>query len=267
MRETMQQAELSTEVLESFFRFLESSRRSEGTRDLYERSVRILTNFLPDGRTLDRASLIRWKEDMIRKGYARRTVNSRISAINSLLKFMDRKDLQISPVPLPESEVQPELTRAEYLRLLKAAKLKKSERTYFIIKTICCGGVHVQEIPELTLEAVKTDILPGGRKGSRKLHLPEILKKELAAYAERQGIRSGTLFTTRSGTPISRTNINNSIKRLCRDARVPEEKCNSQCLLKLRKHTYGEIERGISDLIEQAYGRILEQEEAAAGWE
>ena len=77
---------------------------------------------------------------------------------------MDPKDLQISPVPLPcKGQVQPELTRAEYLRLLKAAKLKKSERTYFIIKTICCGGVHVQEIPELTLEAVQTDV-PAGRK-------------------------------------------------------------------------------------------------------
>ena len=227
----------------------------------------MLIAFLPDGKTLDSKILEEWKQQMIEAGYARRTVNSRISALNSLMKFIGRKDLQLSPLSLPETEIQPELTRAEYLRLLKAAKLRGNERTYFIIKTICCGGIHVQEIPQITVEVVQTDLLPGRRPENRKLHLPSVLKKDLLNYAERQGIRSGCLFVTRHGTPVSRTNINNSIRRLCRDARVDGKKCNSQCLLRLRKRTYEDIENSISLLVEQAHDRILEQEEIAAGWE
>ena len=37
----------------------------------------------------------------------------------------------------------------EYLRLLSTAKLMGRERTYFIIKTICCAGVRVQELSQI----------------------------------------------------------------------------------------------------------------------
>lgn len=262
-----QTTELTADILQAFFLFLEAKKRSGGTRELYERAVKMLLDFLPDGRTLDRELLERWKQQMIDAGYALRTVNSRISALNSLMKFMGRRDLQLSHLTLPENEVQPELTRREYLRLLNAAKLKGNERTYFIIKTICCGGIHVQEIPEITVEVVKTDLLPGRRPEKQKLYLPSVLKRDLLDYAARQGIQSGHLFVTKYGTPVSRTNVNNSIRRLCRDAQIDAEKCNSQCLLKLRKRTYEEIENSISLLVQQAHDRILEQEEIAAGWE
>ncbi len=262
-----QTTELTADILRSFFLFLEEKKRSDGTRELYERAVKMLVDFLPDGRTLDSKILEQWKQYLIDSGYALRTINSRISALNSLMKFIGRRDLQLSPLTLPETEIQPELTRREYLRLLNAAKLKGNERTYFIIKTICCGGIHVQEIPEITVEVVKTDLFPGRRAEKQRLHLPSVLKKDLLDYAERQGIRSGHLFVTKYGTPVSRTNINNSIRRLCKDAQVDAEKCNSQCLLKLRKRTFEEIQNSISLLVEQAHDRILEQEEIAAGWE
>ena len=45
-----------------------------------------------------------------------------ISAVNGLLEFLDRRDLQLIGQLDTGEEIQPELTRAEYLRLLKAAK-------------------------------------------------------------------------------------------------------------------------------------------------
>ena len=78
---------------------------------------------------------------------------------------------------------------------------------------------------------------------------------------------SGPLFLTRSGTPVNRVNISSSIKKLCRDARVPEEKGNPRCLLKLYQNTYENIQNSIADLVRQEYLSLLEQEQITAGWD
>ena len=162
----------------------------------------------------------------------------------------------------------PELTRREYLRLLNTARMLKRERTYFLIKTICCAGVRVQQLSQLTVEAVEAgSAVIRGQCGSQVLHIPPVLREELLAYAGRHGIRSGPVFITRNGSPINRSNVSDSIRRLCRDAQVPEEKGNPRCLLKLHQATYRNIQNSVAVLIEQAYDRMLEEEQLSAGWE
>ena len=125
----------------------------------------------------------------------------------------------------------------------------------------------MQELSQITAEAVRAgSVSVTGQCGVRKLHIPSILRAELLSFASRKGIESGPLFVTRKGMPVNRTSVNDSIKRLCRDARVPEEKGNPRCLLKLHQSTYGNIQNSVAVLIEQAYDRLLEQEQAYAGW-
>ena len=106
----------------------------------------------------------------------------------------------------------------------------------------------------MTVEAVEagTAVVTGQCK-SQILHIPPVLRKELLAYAKRQGIRSGPIFVTRNGSPIKRPNISESIRRLCRDAQVPEEKGNPRCLQKLHQTTYRNIENGVAALIEELW--------------
>lgn len=259
--------QMTEEKLSGFFQFLEERQRGVGTLDSYYRTLRSLWEYLPEDKQIDRTVLSRWQKELLSEGYAVRTVNTRISAVNSFLEYMDRRDLQLPPADLPESDVRPELTRTEYLRLLSTAKLMGRERTYFIIKTICCAGVRVQELSQITAEAVRAgSVSVTGQCGARKLHIPSILRAELLSFASRKGIESGPLFVTRKGMPVNRTSVNDSIKRLCRDARVPEEKGNPRCLLKLHQSTYGNIQNSVAVLIEQAYDRLLEQEQAYVGW-
>ena len=266
--EIRQGVPLTDENLSSFFRFLEERRRGDGTVDAYQRALYALCEYLPDEKKfIDRTVLSNWQKELLSQGYAVRTVNNRISAANSFLEYMGRRDLQLPPAVLPDCDIRPELARSEYLRLLKTAKLMGKERTYFIIKTICCAGVRVQELPQITVEAVKMgNVVVTGQCGARKLHIPSVLREELLSFASRKGIESGPLFVTRNGVPMNRTGVNDSIKRLCRDARVPEEKGNPRCLLKLHQSTYGNIQNSIAVLVEQAYDRLLEQEQESAGW-
>ena len=259
---------MTDENLSGFFQFLEERRRGDGTVDAYQRALHALYEYLPEEKKVsDRAILSYWQKELFSQGYAVRTVNHRISAVNSFLEYMGRRDLQLTPAALPDSDILPELTRSEYLRLLRTAKSMGKERTYFIIKTICCAGVRVQELPQITAEAVKMgSVTVIGQCGERKIHIPSVLRAELLSFASRKGIESGPLFVTRNGMPMGRTSVNDSIKRLCRDARVPEEKGNPRCLLKLHQSTYGNIQNSVAVLIEQAYDHLLEQEQASAGW-
>ena len=56
------------------------------------------------------------------------------------------------------------------------------------------------------------------------------------------------------------------IRALSQTARVAEEKCNPRCLRKLYQATQAEIDRSVRLLAEQAYERMLDTEQLAAGW-
>ena len=73
-------------------------------------------------------------------------------------------------------------------------------------------------------------------------------------------------FVTRNGKAMSRTQVTAEIQSLCRDARVDEAKGNPRCLRKLYLATRTDIERSVRLLAEQAYERVLDAEQLAAGW-
>ena len=56
------------------------------------------------------------------------------------------------------------------------------------------------------------------------------------------------------------------IQNLSGTARVTPEKCNPRCLRKLYFATQAEIDRSVRLLAEQAYERMLDTEQLAAGW-
>ena len=118
--------------LEDFFQYLEDRQRGNGTLESYQRTLLSLYDWLPEEKMISRPVLVRWKKETVSRGYAVRTVNAKISAVNSFLEYKDRRDLQLHPVSAPKNDVTPELSRREYLRLLKTARIMKRERTYFL---------------------------------------------------------------------------------------------------------------------------------------
>ena len=165
-------------------------------------------------------------------------------------------------------ERMPELTREEYMRLLYAAKRLGQERIYFIIKAMCGIGIKIGELPQFTVEMLHSG---GGElclKGTRRMvQIPAVLQRELLEYAARNDIRTGTVFVTRTGQPMGRTNICIAVKSLAPYAEVAEEKCNPRCLWKLYKKTRKEMEEHIAGLLEQVYEQLLCAEQTANAWE
>ena len=206
---------------------------------------------------------------MLEQGYTPRTVNVRLASANGFLDYLGLRDYQLPMQLKPaEDEIQPELTRNEYLRLLSAARALDKGRTYFMVKVFAVLGLTVHDLPKLTAEAVEKGVFTTSANRSRQMfRIPNCLQAELLGYLQREGIRSGPVFCTRKGKPICRAAVTACIQQLSRDARVAPEKCNPRCLRKLCQSTRESVQQNISLLVEQALDRLLEQEQLTIGWE
>ena len=78
---------------------------------------------------------------------------------------------------------------------------------------------------------------------------------------------SGPLFQTRYGNPIGRTAVTDSMKQLCRDARVEEEKVNPRCLKRMWQDIQDDVRLRLDHLVEQTCDNLLETEQLTIGWD
>ena len=259
---------LSLEEVNAYLKQLTEQGRTAETIKTYRHNLLRFLRWLPKDRQIDRDTLARWRDDLLEHGYQPRTINLRLSAVNSFLGFLSLREYQL-PVQLkPIDGIQPELTRQEYLRLLSAARTLGKERVYFLVKVFAVTGISLHHLPDLTAEAVREGriVLKDGRT-RRIVPIPPCLRQELLDYLRRADILAGPVFVTRSGMILNRTAVTGSIQQLARDARVPPEKCNPRCLRKLCQTTREGVEQSVSLLVEQTLDRLLEQEQLTIGWE
>lgn len=259
---------LTQEEIEDYIRSLNQRGFREESIQNYKTTLKGLYHYLPDDKLMDKKTAAGWAAYLREQGYGPRTVNARLSVVNSFLLYMGKREWQSGDFHRNLDDVQPELSRTEYKRLLQAAKLLEKERAYLLIKTMGGAGVRVQELSQITVESVKEGSVPlecHNRK--RNLRIPAVLKKELLDYAERKGIQAGPLFITREGAPMSRTSVYHCINNISREARVPEEKVNPRCLWKMYQNTYENIQFHIAKIADQTYERMIEEEQLVLGWE
>lgn len=234
-----------------------------GTLKSYRWNLKSFWEALEDGQ-VSRETASQWRDELLASGYHVSTVNHRLSSVNGLLAHLGLWEYQARLQSRPEPGVQPELTRGEYLRLLAAARASGREQVYLLVKVFACTGITVQELPMVTVEAVKA-----GQMALEKcfVSLPRCLCGELLAFAREKGVESGPVFVTRTGRNVSRTNVTAVIQRLGQGARVAQQKCNPRCLRKLYQATQANIRQNVAVLIEQAHERLVEQEQIRVGWQ
>lgn len=262
------QVHLTPSLIAEFRTALLDKGYNEDTVSRYCTNLTRLLNDLPEDKCIRKGTLARWQEDLLEAGYAARTVNLFVSPANSLLEYLNLRELQLATQLKPEAEFQPELTRTEYLRLLQTARALGKERVYLLVKLFATTGLPVQELAKVTVEAAEAGKITTASSGIKQIvRIPECLRNELLAYAKRNGLSSGPIFRTRDGTPMSRTNVTTGIRQLCATAQVSVEKGNPRCLKRLYLATKASIEANVALLVEQAQERMMEQEQLAIGWE
>ena len=142
-----------------------------------------------------------------------------------------------------------ELTKAEYMRLVHTAKQKGNKRLNLLLQTICGTGIRVSELQYITVEAVKCgEAVVSLKYKTRSVFIVRELQKKLLHYAAEQTITTDAIFITRSGKPMSRTNIWREMKSLCEQAGVNPQKVFPHNLRHLFARTFYGIEKDIAKL-------------------
>lgn len=255
---------VTPELVEEFLSGLIDRGRKKGTADAYRRYLIKIYGLLPEDKCIRAGGLNRLRERLLAEGCAPSTVNSYLSAANSLLEFCDRRELQYNTTQKHDKTEQPSLTREEYLRLLDTARRTGKERTYLLAKVFAATGLHLRDLPRLTVEAATEGYI---YVKNYNIRVPGCLREELLSYARRRHVTTGPIFVTRRGRPMDRTTVTAALQVLCSGSRVAEEKATPRCLRKLYLRTQADIQANVSQLVEQAHEQILETEQQRIGWD
>lgn len=236
--------------IKEYMAYLEREERSEATRKQYYRDVITFFNYTK-GEQLSKELIIRYKE-MLQEKYRPASVNAKLAAINGFFSFMGAGQLKVKQLKIQRKAFCPkerELTKGEYLRLIKTAERKRDKKLALMIQTICGTGIRVSELCFITAEAVFAEEAAIQLKGKNRIILiAGKLKKALKSYLRQQGIVSGPIFITRGGKPLDRSNIWRMMKSLCADAEVEPTKVFPHSLRKLFARCFYAIDKDIAKL-------------------
>ncbi|MGN0493253.1 MAG: tyrosine-type recombinase/integrase [Acutalibacteraceae bacterium] len=247
----MEEQILSREIISDFKEHLILQERSPATVEKYVRDASAFCEYLQGG-VVTKQTAIAYKQRLIESGYAVRSINSMIASLNSLFDFLGLRALRLKTVKTQQQIYCPEekeLTKEEYTRLCRTAEKKHNERLNLILQTICGTGIRVGELKFITVEAARRgEATVSCKAKTRSVFIVKELQKKLLRYAKSHGIKAGSIFITRTGRPLSRTNIWREMKNLCLEAEVSPTKVFPHNLRHLFARVFYGLEKDIAKL-------------------
>lgn len=242
---------ITCQQLDDYSKHLTLDEKSKLTIEKYLRDIIAFKTFA-DGCEITKEKVMEYKNKLIRDNYALRSINSMLASLNSFFDFMCWSDCKVKSLKIQQQifcSEEKELTRSEYERLCKTAERSHNERLKLILQTICSTGIRVSELRYITVEAVKKGFAQVNCKGkNRRIFIVKELQKRLLAYIRDRHINSGSVFITRNGKPMDRSNIWREMKMLCKAANVFCEKVFPHNLRHLFARTFYKIEKDIAKL-------------------
>ena len=153
--------------LAAYAQHLRTEERSAGTIEKYMRDAASFARWL-GGDEVTRQRTAAWKEHLLSREYAPRSINTMLSALNSLLRFLGWEECRVKFLKIQRRLFRDEgrdLSQQEYQRLLSAARAQGKERLALLMEAICSTGVRVSEVRYLTVEAARRGKVEVALKG------------------------------------------------------------------------------------------------------
>lgn len=244
----MQNRTITEQMCLAFRRHLVAEEKSPVTIEKYLRDVGTFCRFAGDG-AVTKEVMIAYKQRLLERGYAVRSINSMLASVNSLLSFLGWQDCRVKSLRIQREAYRSEskeLTKAEYFRLLDAAQ---KPWLRLVLETICATGIRVSEVRFFTVEAIQAgEITVQCKSKIRRILIPGKLRRRLMAFAKQEKIHSGPIFRGRNGKPLDRSRIWALMKALCGMANVKKSKVFPHNLRKLFARTFYSQDKDIAKL-------------------
>ena len=241
---------ITQEQINTYCASMLADERSAGTVAKYRRDVTAFARWL-GGRPVSKENSTGWKAHLLNRGYAPRTINSMLAAVNSFFRFAGW-NIKVKFLKIQRQlfrDATRELNRAEYTQLLAAARSNGQERLALIMETLCATGIRISELCYITVAAAQQGKSTISLKGKiRTILLSTKLCRKLLKYAKKQKIATGEIFLTSSGKGISRRQVWHELKRLGAAAGVESSKVFPHNFRRLFAVTYYKASRDIARL-------------------
>ena len=236
-------------TLQQFAAYLQAEEKSTVTVEKYLRDVQRFLDFLQE-QPITKESTIAYKTHLMERGYRIASINSMLASLNCYLSFLGKEDCKVKNLRSQRkvyASAEKELTREEYLRLLKACG--SNRQLNLLLQTICSTGIRISELRYFTVENLKRgEVAVRCKNKTRTILVPGKLKRQLLKFARERKIHSGSIFVTRSGKPLDRSNVWAQMKGLCAAAEVDPGKVFPHNLRKLFARCFYAVSKDIAKL-------------------
>ncbi len=226
----MKTIELNVKSVE-YMTYLREAEKTGATRAQYFRDIQGFLAWVGqesgENAEVKKEQVICYKE-YLQEEYRPATVNTKLAALNSFFAYLGRLELRVKPLKIQRKVYagkSEELTYEDYQNLVETAEKNGDTRLSLIIQSICATGIRVSELRFITVEAVQRGEALIQLKGkSRTVLLPGKLRIALRKFEKKHHIKSGSIFVTKAGKPLNRSNIWRMMKNLCAKADVDPKK-------------------------------------------
>jgi len=244
--------QLTKQLLEEFELYLIEEEKSRATIRKYMCDLRKFWDFAGE-REVTKFLAMEYKEYLLKqKNYEVSSVNSFLTVLNCFLDFAGWSDAKVKTCKVQKAGFAAEekyLTKAEYKRLVQAARQKGNIRLALIFNTICSTGIRISELGYITVESVRKGKAVIHNKGKvRTILIPKELQRDLKLYIEQKKIETGAIFCTGSGKCMDRSNIWREMKALYKEADVDAEKIFPHNLRHLFAQCFYSLKKDIAKL-------------------
>ena len=216
--------EINNKTIEEYKHYLIQEEKS---RETVKKYVSTMRTFVLENKKLSKETLIQYKQELINSKLNPSTINSKLSALNGLCKFLQHPEYCVKFLKIQRKVFQSEkkeLTRKEYEKLVQTAYEQKKKQLALILQTIGATGIRVSELKYITKETIlngKSCIHLKGKE--RVILIPKTLRKKLIQFIKDNNIEQ-EVFITKNGTSIDRKQVWRQMKALCKLAHIDKSK-------------------------------------------
>lgn len=226
--------------LEEYRGYLLEMEKSAATIEKYLRDIQTFRRWLGAEAEVSKEKTIAYK-NYLKEHYKTTSAGSMIVSLNRYLQWLGWNECCVKGIKSQQQMFagQKELTQEEYKKLVETARKEGKEQLAVLMETIAGTGIRISELSFITVEAViqgKAEVYCKGK--CRQIYLTKELRKRLIKFCRQQQLKTGSVFRTKHGNPLDRSNVWTQMKKLGKCAGIDLEKVFPHNLRHLFARTY-----------------------------
>ena len=173
------------------------------------------TYFLSHYEAVTRATVLSYKEYLMKTYRNPATINQRLQALNYFLRYLHKGAFCVKTIRLQRKNyLDNVVSNRDYKKLLRCLKADNNTKWYMIVRTLVCTAARISEMVNMQVEDVIEGYVDIYSKGTvRRIYFPKMLQEELLQWLESEERIDGPLFLNKNGVRISVNGVEAMLKK------------------------------------------------------